>query len=79
MEFKQEEASVSGRMISQRGTFEFEDGTVSGNEFSLEITLSFGGNDIDLYFSGVVEGDTISGTVAFGTYGSAEFTGKRIP
>lgn len=79
MEFKQDEASVSGRMISQRGTFEFEDGTVSGNEFSLEITLSFGGTDIDLYYSGIVEGDTMSGTVTFGTYGSAEFTGKRIP
>jgi imidazolonepropionase-like amidohydrolase len=79
MEFKQEEASLSGRMTSRMGTFEFEDGTVSGNEFTIEVTISFGGSEIDLYFSGEVEGDTMTGTVAFGTFGSAEFTGKRIP
>jgi hypothetical protein len=43
------------------------------------MTLAAGGQEIDLYFSAVVEGDTMEGTVVQGTAGSAEFTGKRIP
>ena len=43
------------------------------------MTLSVGGQDIDLYISGTVEGDTIRGTIVKGTEGSMEFTAKRIP
>jgi len=78
-EFKQEEATFSGKLITQFGTFEFSEGIISGNEISFDVTLSIGGQDIELSFSGTVEGDTMSGTVIQGSMGSAEFTARRIP
>ena len=79
VEFVQEGSDLSGKLMSQFGTAEFSDGVVSGNEISFDVTISFGGQDIDLSFSGTVEGDTITGTVIQAGMESAEFTAKRIP
>jgi hypothetical protein len=79
VEFAQEEAALSGRMIMPFGTFEFTGGVVSGKTLTFEISLSVGGQDIDLFVSGSVEGDKMTGSVVQGGAGSAEFTAKRIP
>jgi len=79
LELTQEEATLSGKRITQFGQDEFTDGTVSGNQISFTISISAMGRMVDIYVSGVVEGDTISGTISFGAMGTAEFTGKRIP
>jgi len=79
LELTQEEATLSGKRITQYGQDEFTDGTVSGNQISFTISISAMGRMVDIYISGVVEGDTINGTISFGAMGSAEFTGKRIP
>jgi hypothetical protein len=79
VDFIQEEASLSGTITSPLGISDFTGGSVAGNEIYFEMILSVGGQEIDLYFSAVVEGDTMEGTVVQGTAGSAEFTGKRIP
>lgn len=79
MDFVQEEAALSGKLTTPFGVFDFTGGTVSGNELYFEMNLSVGGQDIDLYFTGVVEDDTMTGTVVQGTEGSSEFTAKRIP
>jgi hypothetical protein len=78
-EFSQEEASFSGKMTTPFGVFDFTGGIISGNEISFEMNVSVGGESLDLYFSAVVEGDSMRGTVVQGTMGSAEFSGKRIP
>ena len=79
VEFVQEEAALSGRMISSFGAFEFTGGVVSGNTFSFEMNISAGGQTIDLFISGSVEGEKMTGTVVQGGAGSSEFTAKRIP
>lgn len=79
VDFVQEEAALSGKMTTPFGIFDFSGGTVSRNEIYFEMVLSVGGQDIDLYFSAVVEGDKMTGTVVQGTEGSTEFTAKRIP
>jgi hypothetical protein len=79
VDFVQEEAALSGQMTTPFGAFDFSRGTVSGNEIYFEMSISVGGQDIDLYFSAVVEGDKMIGTVVQGTEGSTEFTAKRIP
>ena len=43
------------------------------------MNISVGGQDMDLYFSATVTGDTMRGTVVQGTMGSSEFTAKRNP
>ncbi len=75
----QEEAGLSGKMTLPFGLFDFTGGTVSGNQIYFEMNISVGGQDIDLYFSATVTGDSMTGTVIQGTQGSSEFTAKRIP
>lgn len=75
----QEEAVLSGKMTTPFGVFDFAGGSVVGNEIYFEMDISVGGQEIDLYFSAVVEGEKMEGTVVQGTEGSSEFTGKRIP
>jgi hypothetical protein len=79
VEFTQDEAGLSGRMTLPFGVFDFTDGVVSGNALSFEVTLSAGGQDIDLFVSGSVEGERMTGSVVQGGAGSTEFTAKRIP
>ncbi|MFQ6038277.1 MAG: amidohydrolase family protein [Candidatus Aminicenantales bacterium] len=78
-DFVQEGAALSGKITTPFGIFDFSGGTVSGNEVYFEMSISAGGQEIDLYFSAVVEDDRMTGTVVQGTQGSAEFTAKRIP
>lgn len=79
IDFIQEEAALSGKLTTPFGVFDFSGGNVSLNQVYFEINLSVGGQEIDLYFSAVVEGDKMTGTVVQGTEGSTEFTAKRIP
>ncbi len=79
VDFLQEEAGFSGKMTTPFGVFDFTGGTVSANEIYFEMNLSVGGQQIDLYISAAVEGETMKGTIVQGTQGSAEFTAKRIP
>jgi hypothetical protein len=79
MDFVQEEAALSGKLTTPFGVFDFSGGTVSGNQVYFEMNLAVGGQDIDLYFTGVVEDDRMTGSVVQGTEGATEFTAKRIP
>jgi len=79
IDFSQEEAALSGKMTTPFGVFDFSGGSVSGNDVYIEMNISVGGQELDLYISGTVTGDTMRGTVVQGSYGSTEFTAKRIP
>lgn len=79
VDFTQEEGSLSGKMTTPFGAFDFTGGSVSANEIYFEMNISVAGQDIDLYFSATVTGDTMRGTAIQGTQGSIEFTGKRNP
>lgn len=78
LELLQEGSALSGKFISQFGTTEFTGGKVSGNEIFFTLSITFGGESMELTFSAVIEGDTMRGNVQ-GQMGSMEFTGKRIP
>jgi hypothetical protein len=79
LELAQEEGAVSGKLATPFGMFDFTGGSVSGKQVSFEINLSIGGQQIDLFFSAEVEGDTMRGTIVQGTSGSIDFTAKRTP
>ena len=79
IEFSQEEAALSGKLITPFGAFDFTGGTVSGKDVAFEISISVGGQDLDLFFSASVEGERMRGSVVQGGAGAAEFTAKRIP
>jgi imidazolonepropionase-like amidohydrolase len=79
VDFVQEETALSGKMVTPFGVFDFTGGSVSANQVDFEMTISVGGQEISLYISGTVEGDTMRGTIVQDTEGSVEFTAKRIP
>jgi len=79
IDFVQEEGSLSGKLTTPYGVFDFTGGSVSAKDIYFEVNLAVGGQQIDLYFSATVEGDTMRGTIVQGTSGSTEFTAKRIP
>jgi hypothetical protein len=43
------------------------------------MTITPGGQQIELYFSAKVDGDTMKGTAVQGSAGSMDFHGKRSP
>jgi hypothetical protein len=51
-------------------------GTVDGNDIAWKATITKP-MQMTLEFSGTVDGDTLSGSVKLGMFGSAKFTGAR--
>ncbi len=68
--------SVTGTVTHPFGTSTIKTGSLSGNTFSITITVDAGGGANDYTFSGTIEGSTIKGSVN-GPDFSAEFTGTR--
>jgi hypothetical protein len=58
------------------GSASIEEGSVNGDQVSWKASIQRP-MPMTLTFNGTVEGDTISGTVKLGMFGSAGFTGSR--
>ena len=67
---------VSGSMLGSMGTVSIREGWVSGNQFNFTLSLTLGGNPIDVIFSGTLEGEQMKGTASGGGV-SVDFTGSR--
>jgi len=68
--------TLTGTAVAQGNTTELADGKVDGNNVSwkVSITTPF---PMTLEFSGAVTGDTMSGNVKAGNFGSFPFSGTR--
>ena len=72
------EGELRGTIQGERGEQQITDGWVSGNDFSITVTASMGpAGQVEVVYTGTVEGNAIEGTVSFGGRGSMEFTGVR--
>lgn len=71
-----EDGTVGGTFSSQMGEMDVESGVVSGEEFSFTLTVSAGGEEMELSFTGTVEGQEISGTGS-GPFGSFTWEAER--
>ena len=76
-EFKVDGANLTGKMISQRGEVEIQDGKVSGDEISFLQVLRFQDREIRLQYKGKVSGDEIQFTRTVGDRPPQEFVAKR--
>ena len=74
---QQDGEALSGSLISDQGTLEFDGGTVSENKIEWVVEVDAGGQFIEISMNGVVDGDMISGTMDFGGYGGGDWTAKR--
>jgi hypothetical protein len=69
--------ALSGAMVGQQGEQAFSGGTAEGNNVAWSSTVSGPMGQMELKFAGAVDGDSITGTVQFGSFGSGSFKGTR--
>jgi len=74
--FTQDGETLGGKMISQRGEAPLQ-GTIKGDAVAFNLTINAQGQDLTIDYAGKVAGDTMSGTVQFGSFGDGKWTGKR--
>ena len=74
--FKQDGGTLTGTYKGRLGEAPLK-GTIKGNEIKFSLTISPQGQDIQIDYSGEVDGDTMKGKVKFGEMAEGTFTGKR--
>ena len=73
---KQDGAKVTGTYKGMLGEAPVT-GSVKGNEVTLNLQVSAQGMDLEVTYSGTVDGASMQGTVKLGDMGEGKFTGKK--
>jgi len=68
--------ALSGSFTGEQGTVPVS-GTVDGNAVAFAATVTGPMGQLELKFSGALDGDSMAGTVQFGAFGSGTFTGSK--
>ncbi len=68
--------TLKGSQMAEGNSAEIFDGTVDGNAVAWKVSIT-DPMPMTLEFSGTIDGDKLSGSVALGAFGSASFSGKR--
>lgn len=76
LSFKVEGEKLTGTVTRSSGDVPLQ-GTVKGNDITFAYTINYNGHDLEMYFSGKVDGDSISGTVSFGGNAEDQWSAKR--
>lgn len=75
--FEQEGENLTVTMESPRGGEVTGKGTIKGNDIEWTVTRSTPRREFTMTYSGKVEGDTMSGEVQMGDFGTFEWKAKR--
>jgi hypothetical protein len=76
--FKQDGEKLTGMQSSQMGDMPLE-GTIKGADIAFAIVIDMQGQQMTISYTGKVDGDTMSGTIELGSFGSATWTAKKQP
>ena len=76
LELKTDGGALTGTLSGAQGTIELKDGVADGDSLSwkADITTPMA---MTLEFTATVDGDSISGNVKLGAFGTASFSGTR--
>jgi hypothetical protein len=74
--FKQDGGTLTGTYKGRYGESPLK-GTVNGNQIAFTFTINVQGQDLQIEYTGTVDGDSMKGTVKFGELGQGNFTGKK--
>ena len=74
--FKQDGEKLTGTQTSQMGETALE-GSVKGDDIAFAIVFSMQGQEITITYAGKIDGDKMSGTIEFGSYGSSTWTAQK--
>ncbi|HUU52066.1 MAG TPA: hypothetical protein VMW92_03475 [Candidatus Heimdallarchaeota archaeon] len=75
--FEQDGEKITVTMEGRQGDEITGEGTIKGNEIDWTISRSTPRGDMTMAYKGTVDGDTMSGTVEMGDFGSFDWTAKR--
>jgi len=76
--FKQDGEKLTGTQSSQMGEMPLE-GTIKGADIAFAIVIDMQGQQMTITYAGKVDGETMTGTIEFGSFGSATWTAKKQP
>jgi hypothetical protein len=74
--FKHEGEKLTGTQSSQMGDNTLE-GTVKGADIAFAIVVNMQGQDLRISYTGKIDGDSMSGSIEFGTFGTSTWAAKR--
>jgi hypothetical protein len=74
--FKQEGEKLTGTQSSQMGETALE-GTVKGADIAFVIVFDMQGQQMTITYAGKIDGESMSGTIEFGSFGSSTWTAKK--
>ena len=74
--FKQDGEKITGTYKGQLGEADVQ-GTIKGNEIKFTFKINAQGQDLEVEYSGTVDGDSMKGKAKFGEFGDGTFTGKK--
>ena len=77
LELTASDSDLSGRWSGQQGSTDFSGGKAAGDHAEWTVHVQGPMGAMDLGFAGDVNGDSISGTVQFGAFGSGTFSGTK--
>ena len=76
LSFKVEGEKLSGTVGRSNGDVPLQ-GTIKGSDINFAYTINYNGHDLELFFSGKGDGDSMSGTVSFGGNAEDEWSARR--
>jgi hypothetical protein len=74
--FKQEGEELTGTYNGRLGEAPLK-GTIKGNDIKWTIKVNAQGNELQIDYTGTLDGDTMKGKAKFGDFGEGTFTGKK--
>lgn len=77
LDLKAEGAALSGTQTAMQGTQALANGKIDGNNIAWSASIT-SPMPMTLEFSGMVDGDKLSGSVKAGAFGSFPFSGGRV-
>lgn len=75
---KQSDDKLAAEVVTPAGTLDFN-GTVVNDKISAVYSLQVQGNTLEIRMNGVVDADTMSGTIEFGSGQAVKWTAVRKP
>lgn len=74
--FVQSGRQLSGRMMEAHGEVPFS-GSIDGDVVRFGMSVEVQGKELRIDYAGAVEGDTMHGTVRFGSFGAGTWSGRK--
>jgi hypothetical protein len=74
--FKQDGEKLTGTQAGEMGEYPLQ-GTIKGTDLAFAIVIDMQGQQLTISYAGKVDGEAMSGTVEFGSFGSSTWTAKK--